>query len=138
MAQKVCEKNIEIAEKLEGFIEELESYEKKGFVGVSSLTNNFLDRLGVIRTEIKKGYDINGKYMEDILKDYIQISEAGVTMAMDSYRHCGNCLADAYIVADENMTENDQQEYNEYMSEAKKELEFAKDFFETYLIKLRK
>lgn len=127
-ARKVCENNIEIAQKMEAYIEELENGEK---------TNDFIDRLGIVRTQIKKRYDTNGKHLEDILKDYIQVSEAGVTMALDNYRHCGNCLAEAFFLLDENMTDEEKKLYNEYITTAKEEIKSGKEFFQSYIEKLK-
>lgn len=135
-AIKVCERNIEFADTIEEVMQQLERYAV--FQNSDDINPNYVEHLKAIKSDIMESYETDCKYLYDLLKDYVYITETDMKVALESYITAEDYLFKAYItLIFLNDTDDYLEKYNGFIKDAKKELEFAKDFFEIYLDKLK-
>lgn len=136
LAEKVCERNIEFADRIEEIMEHLEKHVNSE--SKSELNPYYVEGLKAIKEEIVESYETDCKYLYDLLKDYFYITETGVRVALESYIKAEDSLFKAYITLNFLNYEDDYiEKYNGFIKDAKKDLKFGKDFFQNYIDKFK-
>lgn len=135
-ARKVCERNIEFADQIEEVMEQLERYAESK--NSDDINIYYVESLKSIKSDILESYETDCKYLYDLLKKYVYITETGAKVALESYIKSEDYLFKAYITLIHlNDTDDYLEKYNGFIKDAKKELDFGKNFFESYIVKFQ-
>lgn len=133
-AIKVCERNIEFADTIEEVMQQLERYAVSK--NSDDINPYYVEGLNAIKSDIMESYETDCKYLYDLLKDYVYITETGSKVALESYVTAEDCLFKAYVtLVHLNDADDYMEKYNGFIKDAKKELDFGKSYFESYIDK---